>query len=384
MSVYKHPKSPYWHYDFKVEGTRFHGSTGCTSLRAAQACERRKRNEQAELGPAAVQQQQVTPAAEMTVNVGVRRWWEDKGERLDTAHDRRRQLLIWIALLGKDTQFRTIREANIAGAIRKRRAMLHNGRPPSDATLNRFIAALRAVWRHLDSDESPLPRIKWGKWTTEETVEHPPEITDAHLDRLDVALNERADMPGNLATWASLMGEIAYTYGLRAGELYFPLDAFKPEAHAVYITKKRRKRAVTLEIALLPQHTAAIAARWARAMEAGLPHIWFDDIGGTLVPVSRGRGDYQLRRALTAAGLGTRIHDLRHRVGTQLLRKTNGNLKLVQEQLGHASIQSTIRYTRISADDRRAAIAGISRNCPEPDFGEAENPLPQKGKAGRD
>ena len=38
-----------------------------------------------------------------------------------------------------------------------------------------------------------------------------------------------------------------------------------------------------------------------------------------------------------------RFHDIRHDVGTKLLRAT-GNLKLVQKALGHANLKTTARY----------------------------------------
>src|SRR5688572_9254067 len=102
MSVYRPKKSPFWHYDFVVKGQRFHGSTGCETRRAAEACERRLRQERAEHGAAYVQQQLDTTAPEMSVDVAIERWWLDIGERLDSAVDRERQLALWIKLLGKD------------------------------------------------------------------------------------------------------------------------------------------------------------------------------------------------------------------------------------------------------------------------------------------
>lgn len=358
MSVYKPKRSPYWHYDFVVKGQRFHGSTGATTRRAAEACERRLRQERAEHGAAHIQQQLDTAAPEMTLDVAIERWWSDVGERLDTAVDRERQLALWIAMVGKDKRMSDIREAHILTAVRKRRAIPYRGKLPSDATINRFVAALRAVWRHLDSDEHPLPRIKWGKALTAETIEQPPEISGRKLDALDAALAVRAP-------WAPLLGEISYTYGLRSGELFFHPDMFDPGEHTIRIPKKRRKKAVTLTVALLPHHSAALAARWSRAKAAGLPHVWFDEFGGRMVPVKRGRADYQLRAAIKAAGLSCRIHDLRHHAATQLLRATD-NLKLVKEALGHASIQSTIRYAHVGEADLRAGFARVSRNSPEP------------------
>ena len=48
MSVYKSKNSPYWQYDFQYQGVRFHGSTGTTQKRAAEAIERQKRTEVAQ------------------------------------------------------------------------------------------------------------------------------------------------------------------------------------------------------------------------------------------------------------------------------------------------------------------------------------------------
>ena len=53
----------------------------------------------------------------------------------------------------------------------------------------------------------------------------------------------------------------------------------------------------------------------------------------------------RISRAAKRAGLemGRVIHGARHHVGNRTLRKT-GNLRLVQRLLGHATIQSTVRY----------------------------------------
>ena len=45
MSIYKPDNSPYYHYDFRREGRRYYGSTGCKSKRDAQEFENRKRRE---------------------------------------------------------------------------------------------------------------------------------------------------------------------------------------------------------------------------------------------------------------------------------------------------------------------------------------------------
>lgn len=59
--------------------------------------------------------------------------------------------------------------------------------------------------------------------------------------------------------------------------------------------------------------------------------------------------------------LGARqtFHGLRHWYGTQALRAAGGNLRVVQEMLGHQRIASTELYTDVNADEMTAAAARL-------------------------
>jgi integrase len=54
-----------------------------------------------------------------------------------------------------------------------------------------------------------------------------------------------------------------------------------------------------------------------------------------------------------------RFHDIRHDVGTKLLRKT-GNLKLVQKALGHANLKTTARYAHVLDDEVAEAMEAVA------------------------
>jgi|SRR5215510_2358133 len=65
-------------------------------------------------------------------------------------------------------------------------------------------------------------------------------------------------------------------------------------------------------------------------------------------------------KVVRAAGKRTGIpalhpHALRHACGAQLLRRTR-NLRLVQEQLRHADVQTTTGYTKITQQDIREGL----------------------------
>lgn len=78
-------------------------------------------------------------------------------------------------------------------------------------------------------------------------------------------------------------------------------------------------------------------------------HVFPGVIDGHL---SAGYVSKLISRALDA---GTTGHMLRHRFGTRALRGAGGNLRVVQELLGHASVATTQIYTHVGGDELRAA-----------------------------
>lgn len=58
--------------------------------------------------------------------------------------------------------------------------------------------------------------------------------------------------------------------------------------------------------------------------------------------------------------LGANPHSLRHAAGTSANKSTGGDLRAVQEFLGHASVATTQRYVHIDLDDVRRAAYGTT------------------------
>lgn len=60
---------------------------------------------------------------------------------------------------------------------------------------------------------------------------------------------------------------------------------------------------------------------------------------------------------LLSRGMGEHgtAHRLRHRAGTRWLRTSGGNIRVVQELLGHASVATTQIYTHVGDDQLRSA-----------------------------
>jgi len=79
-----------------------------------------------------------------------------------------------------------------------------------------------------------------------------------------------------------------------------------------------------------------------------------------ILPVGTESMRVALRKILKAGGVEDTFtpHQLRHRAGTNLLRKT-GNLAIVQRYLGHANVSTTAdTYTHLTNDDVIEAVRG--------------------------
>lgn len=378
MSVHKPATSRFWQYDFQYNGRRFHGSTNVETRRKAEEVERKLRHDAA-LGL-------LDDSAGMTLDEAAGRWWLEVGQHLRTARDVERRLGIVLRLMGKDTRLTEISTKDVARAIERRRAETFTrglDRPRrkakvhtlSNATVNgdiigvlrRLLSRAETVW-----EVKPISRINWKALRLPEP---PPEVL--YSPEQQTAWLAQCDPASRFALTLRL------TYGLRLGELFFPLDAFDASGPRLSINKRKRG---ALLLPLRADDGREIAARIVRAKAAGLETIWFDE---EIKPAKFGRPDRVIltprgyvciqSRLVTAArragiNLPRVIHGARHHAGTTMLSQS-GNLRMTQQLLGHADITSTLRYAHALETDLRAALEGrasmqgaeISAPPPEPE-----------------
>lgn len=383
MSVYKPKASRIWQFDFVVAGKRYTGSTGVLTQRAAEAFERAKRNE--------VARGEFGSVAQMTFDAAAGRYWQEKGQHRGDATDVERRIEVLLDLVGRHTKLCEIHQAKVAEAIERRRGMTYTKRRgltaaelakarkrdrdkgpppeylPSDATVNRdVIDTLRPILRRARTHWCPkgaqhgLPEIDWGELRLRE----PRELVQTYsADQRQAWAGAARDESIRLAI------ELLLTYGLRFGELFFPPDAFIPNADGgpVLALQKGRKKDVPLLIPIRQDHARILGALIGQAVAADLEHCWFEKKGKRLVALSYSQLEYRIRSAADRGGVEgpRRIHGARHHAATSILRKTGGNMKAVQRLLGHATIASSQRYAHVMLDDLRAALDGESRDTPE-------------------
>ncbi len=169
-------------------------------------------------------------------------------------------------------------------------------------------------------------------------------------------LGGRADDDDALAARDRAMFELFYSSGLRLSELTgLDLDHINLQTGEAQVTGKGRKtrivpvgrQALDAVTAWLPQRLALMSRR------DGIPGEARDDSAALFISQRSSRltpRSVQLRldRWARQAGLGQHVHPhmLRHAFATHVLQ-SSGDLRAVQEMLGHASISTTQVYTHL-------------------------------------
>src|SRR5204863_8181706 len=140
--------------------------------------------------------------------------------------------------------------------------------------------------------------------------------------------------------------ELAYSCGLRVSELTgLDLDQVERESGEVRVTGKGSKtRIVPVGAPALAAIDAWLAARKSLA-KPGEKALFVGVGGRRLAPREVQK---RIKRWAAAAGLDVDVHPhmLRHSFASHVLQ-SSGDLRAVQEMLGHASIASTQVYTHL-------------------------------------
>lgn len=339
MSVYR--KGRFWHYDFIIQGVRHYGSTGQETKRAAEAVERKKR---LEAGTGTRED-----AGQLTIDQAASRYWDEKSPSIKDKDHLRRRLTVMVNCVGKHKRLCEIDAPDVLEAIARRRAYKDQRRPPSPSTINRdlidttlrpLLNRARKVWK-----AKGLAEIDWAALRYREPEAEAREYSDAQV----------AAWKDQLPPIERFALHLLLRYGLRIGELFFHPDRFDSDGPRLNLAGSSRKNNRDHVIPLQAADAAIIAAMVGIARAAGADHIWL-----TPEPITYNQLHWRLRSAARRAGLTMPrvIHGARHHTGMKTLRAT-GNLRLTQRLLGHATIQSTVRYAHATEADLRAALDGM-------------------------
>ena len=228
-----------------------------------------------------------------------------------------------------------------------RTARTRAGKPAAARTLARRVAALRRYFTWLTRTgvvaSNPSVRLSGPKGESRLPLVLGADDLETLLDRPPAATE--GDPIGVLARDAAVL-ELLYGSGLRVSELCgLDLDDVDTERHLVRVWGKGSKQR---QVPVSPPAAAAVRAwkehrhelRTADSPEAAL---FLNRRGNRLSP-------RDVRRILDhRAASPTHPHALRHTFATHLL-DNGADLRVVQELLGHVSLQTTQVYTHVSKE----------------------------------
>lgn len=265
----------------------------------------------------------------------------------------------YLADLDSFAQWFTGQQLELRAALTRPRAGLYliartgGGRGTAGATLGmrsaaRAVSALKAYGGYLvhlgELRENPLAMLQPPKYARP----LPDYINSSEL-RAVVCAFDTGTTPRELRNAALL--HLVYAAGLRAGETAaLDMGDADPAAQFVRVLGKgRRERVVPFGVPAaraLERYLTEGRPGLARA-EAPVPALWLGPSGRRLSVRSIGN---ILSAAVLRAGQLRQLspHKLRHACATHLL-EGGANVRLVQELLGHESLQTTQVYTQITA-----------------------------------
>jgi len=160
--------------------------------------------------------------------------------------------------------------------------------------------------------------------------------------------------------------------GLRRGELLglrwrdIDFDASTIRVRASYAAGKLTtpKSGKVRAVPMAPDVATALARIGRRQRFTGDDDFVFAGESG--MPLNPDALSSRYEKALEAGGLRRlRFHDLRHTFGTRMIREAD--IRRVQEWMGHADIQTTMKYLHYESRAEDAQLVARAFRAPEPD-----------------
>lgn len=352
MSLYRPKKSPYWHYDFVLQGVRYHGSTGLASKRDARQFEDEVRRR-------VILGEKTKPSISLIEACDA--WFDAKGQHMRSAATAKYQLVNLAAGLGAAARLQDITLRDMDAYIARRRAEVSN------SSVNRETMLLRRVVNWCDARGYEVPAIQWGEAKLRE-----PAVQTRVLSE-----DEEASLFANLPESLKPIVEFAILSGQRKSEVVTLRwsDVDLGAARATVWAKGQKPHSFPLSprmVAIIASQPKVCPQVFTYVAERDSPPRK-DRVArrkGERYPFSKQGWDRKWRKAMADSGVKDfRFHDLRHTAATR-----SGSIEVANSLLGHSDMRTTQRYFHIAEETvRKALTAAESRTIPEQPAVEARN-----------
>lgn len=358
MAVYKPREgSATWWTKFRHEGHLIRRDTGAADRRDAQRVEDRLKAEvkAAQLGGKRARVITEEVRSLTTFGAAVEEYIESVVGQHGSESHRTNTLwsLAWLVReIGESARLDTIADLLVGKLVARRRGEKgRHGQELSKATVNRSVTEpLRKVLRRAARINRLALPIDWNLHLLDEPEEVVRELQAGEEARLFDETVMRSDFAPAV--------QVALLLGLRAGEIRRMTWADVDFGNRrIKVQAKRKTRFVPIipevrEI-LFPlqgHHSRFVFTYEVRRTRDGRT-------AGERLPLSETGFNTIWRRLRARAGIEAfRFHDTRHTAATRVMRQSK-NPKTVQKLLGHANIETTMRYAHVYDDDVFEAVA---------------------------
>jgi integrase len=363
MSLYKHQASAFYHFDFRIGGRRFHGSTECTDKRKAKAVEdEAKTRARAEVAAG--------KADPVTMDLAADRYWIEVGQHHAAPKTTMANLKRLVLYFGPARRLDDIKDQDVAALVAWRRGQTVKGRKKAKllepATVNRStIEPLQKLFNRAKRAWGMkfVREPDWKVHILKEPIERVREVRPHEEEQIDAAIREE---------YRAVVA-FARASGLRMAECLLKKEQVDLVGAAIWTTGKGDKpirkpvtsemRAI-LSVAMKNPTDYVFAYKAARNRQES-PNGEGARIKGQFYPVTTSGlktiwRRARLRKSGAALPADLRFHDTRHDFATNLLR-TTGNLKLVQKALGHSKIETTTKYAHVLDDEVAAGMEAAAQ-----------------------
>jgi integrase len=266
---------------------------------------------------------------------------EDRNRKAATVEDYRSIIDVHLLPAFGEQRIEDITPAAVEAFSARLAKRVHRGRPITPRTRNKILNVLsgifsraRKVWGLPINPAAELERHP-GRNSGDIEVFSPEEfhaLLRAAFDDRDAAIYATAAFAG------LRMGELR---ALRRRDVDFPRSVLRVRASYAAGELSVPKSGKVRSVPMVNEVAQRLAVLSGRDWFTGDDDLVFSEHGGTWLNDDRLRRRYET--ALNAAGLRRlRFHDLRHTFGS--LAITRADIVEVQAWMGHADIQTTMRY----------------------------------------
>lgn len=331
MALHKRKGSPFWWYDFTVNGRRFRGSCKTNDRKTAKAIE-------AKLNADAVLGIMLGARPRITLNATLGRYWQDHAQHLRSGHQAvKYHARHYLRHFGKDTFLHEITDDDVSRYVAKRRGMVSN------STVNREVKVLRSIFRMAryswKVDISEMPDFR--RHMLPEPAARDRYLTPDEAKRLIDSAVDHLEGPIRCALYT----------GLRLGNVVgLDWSQINLDRREIAVKVKDLKPGGKVHVIPIVESLFVMFVNMGQK-ERGPVFTYRGK------PIKKFRRSF--KTACRKAGIEDfRFHDLRHTCASWLVQ-AGIPLDVVQDILGHHDITMTRRYAHRATDAKRKALEAV-------------------------